>query len=87
MARVVLLVTAVASVAAVVVFLITGLDDGDHLASMIAAVAGIAGLGLAVHQLLARRRPATPSPNHPPSKYNVHVTRSWFVSIGDGSDR
>ncbi|WP_203790334.1 hypothetical protein [Paractinoplanes rishiriensis] len=81
MGRVILLLTGVAAAAAATVFLVVGPTDGDKLASILAAVVAVLGLGLTVYQLAAGGRS---QPTSAGSKYNVHVTRSWFVRVGDG---
>jgi hypothetical protein len=83
MGRVILVVTGVAAAAAATVFLVVGLDHGDKLASMLGAIVAVLALGLTVYQLAAGSHSQS-APAGSSSKYNVHVTRSWFVKIGDG---
>src|SRR4051812_39032540 len=64
-------------------FLVVGLDHGDKLASMLGAIVAVLALGLTVYQLAAGSHSQS-APAGSSSKYNVHVTRSWFVKIGDG---
>jgi len=83
MGRVILLITGVTAAAAATVFLVLGLNDGDKLASILGAVVAVLALGLTVYQLVAGGH-SQPTSAGSPSKYNVHVTRSWFVRVGDG---
>lgn len=78
--RAILMVIGLLIAGAGVAFLIVGLDQADKAASVIGALAGLAGLGFSVW---AYRKPASLPMNM--SKWrDVRVTDSTMVHIGNG---